>query len=131
MVDAQPAAAKGNGKHLLIIEDEEALATALQLKFSSAGFVVTVMLNGQDGLNTALSGSFDMILLDLILPLMDGFTVLEKLHEHGNKTPVIVLSNLSQAEDLEKAKKLGALDYLVKSDIQLSKVLEYVLKIVG
>jgi CheY-like chemotaxis protein len=62
---------------------------------------------------------------------MDGFTILEKMHEHGTKTPVIVLSNLSQPEDLEKAKKLGALDYLVKSDIQLSKVLEYVQKTVG
>ena len=131
MTDTTATPAPTNGKKVLIIEDEEALSTALQLKLSSAGFNVTVILNGKDGLETALSGSFDLILLDLILPLIDGFTILGKLKEAGKKTPVIVLSNLSQAEDVEKAKNLGALDYLVKSDIQLSKVLEYVQKVVG
>ena len=131
MVDNKPTATPKNEKRILVVEDEEALATALELKLSSAGFNVTVTLNGHDGLDAILTGSFELILLDLILPLMDGFTVLEKLKEAGKSIPVIVLSNLSQSEDIDKAKKLGALHYLVKSDVQLLEVLEYVHKVVG
>lgn len=117
-----------NGKKILIIEDEEALANALRLKLSSVGYNVTVAIDGGEGQNQALNNAFDLILLDLILPVMDGFTVLAKLQEKGIKIPVIILSNLSQQEDMEKAKNLGAVEFLVKSDIQLSQVLEYIKK---
>ena len=114
------------GKSILIVEDEEALSTALQLKLSSEGIKVTLAANGQEGLDAITKGHFDLVLMDLIMPVMDGYTVMKKLKEQGNKTKVVVLSNLSQQEDLIKAKELGALDFLVKSEIQLSKILEYI-----
>jgi DNA-binding response OmpR family regulator len=115
-------------KKILIVEDEEALANALRLKLSSAGYNVTMASNGQDGLNFALENKYDVMLMDLILPVVDGFTILATMHEKGIKTPVIVLSNLSQQEDVDKAKGLGAVEFLIKSDIQLSKVLEHIKK---
>lgn len=115
-------------KKILIIEDEEALAQALQIKLAAAGYSVKIVLNGQEGMDSVTSDFFDLILLDLILPLVDGFVILEKLHEQGNKTPVIVLSNFTQEEDVVRVKALGAVEYLVKADIQLSKVLELIQK---
>jgi DNA-binding response OmpR family regulator len=123
--------ANGNGKKILIVEDEEALSMALNLKLSATGFKVTIAANGQEGVDATEREKFDLILLDLILPVMDGFTVLEKLREKGNKVPVIVLSNLNQQEDIAKVKALGAMDFLVKSNIQLSKILEYLNKVLN
>ena len=123
------------GKRILIVEDEESLARALNLKLTASGYKVTIATDGQVGLDTVIAANaegsepFDLILLDLILPVMDGFSVLAKLGEHGNKTPVIVLSNLNQEEDIAKVKALGALDFLVKSNIQLSKIIEYLNRI--
>lgn len=125
-MEDNPAGKGQGGKKILIIEDEEALATALKMKLTAAGFEVSVALNGQEGVDKALADKYNIILLDLILPLMDGFTVLEKLKEKGNKAPIVVLSNLSQQEDMDKAKSLGAVDYLVKSNMQLSKILEFI-----
>ncbi len=127
--DAAKTQVVQNGKKILIVEDEEALSMALSLKLKASGFEVVVAANGQEGLDEFSKGKFDLMLLDLILPVMDGFTVLAKLHEQGNKVPVIVLSNLNQPEDIAKVKALGALDFLVKSNIQLSKILEYLNKI--
>lgn len=124
------AAPQTGGKKILIVEDEEALSNALRLKLSSVGFEVTVAADGQEGIELGSNNPFDLMLLDLILPIMDGFTVLSQLKEKGVKYPIIILSNLSQPEDIEKAKSLGASDFLVKSDIQLSKVLEYIKKFI-
>lgn len=74
----------------------------------------------------AKAAKYDLILLDMIMPKMDGFTVLQKLKENGNKIPVIVTSNLGQDEDVKRAKDLGARDYLVKSDTPLVKIVEYI-----
>lgn len=117
-----------NGKKILVVEDEEALSNALRLKLSSVGYEVTVASDGQEGVDLATSNDYDLMLLDLILPVIDGFNVLAKVKEKGIKFPIIILSNLSQPEDIEKTKELGASDFLIKSDIQLSSVLEYIKK---
>src|SRR3989344_3373135 len=109
-----PAAATGK-KRVLIIEDERPLAHALELKLSHEGYETTIAGNGKEGCEKAVAEKFDLILLDLILPEMDGFAVLQELHAKKIKTPVIVLSNLGQDEDRKKAKELGVVDYLVKS----------------
>lgn len=114
--------------NLLVIEDEDALAGALKLKLESVGYTVTVASDGESGYELAATDKFDLILLDLILPIIDGFTVLAKLQEKKLKAPVIILSNLSQQEDIDKAMSLGAVEFLVKSDIQLSKVIEHIKK---
>lgn len=114
------------GISILVIEDEPSIATALKLKLEHEGFSVDIAGNGAEGVPMATKGKYDLILMDLVMPEMDGFAVLEAFKEKGFKTPVIVSSNLSQDEDIEKAKKLGAVDYYVKSNIPLSAIVDRV-----
>lgn len=116
---------------ILIAEDEIPLARALQLKFVSAGFAVEVAVDGEKTMEALEKGGFDVLLLDLVMPNKDGFVVLAELRQKQSKLPVVVLTNLSQEEDLKKAKELGAVDFWVKSDISLAEVIDKVKKLVG
>lgn len=112
---------KRTSKKILIIEDERPLAHALELKLGHAGYEIEVAYTGAEGLEKARKGKFALILLDLILPEMDGFTVLTQL---GKKAKVIVLSNLGQEEDKKKAADLGAVEYCVKANTPLSEIVK-------
>ena len=115
-------------KQILIVDDEKALARALELKLIHEGFEVEIVFNGTDAIKTLKNKSFDLVLLDLVMPQEDGFAVLEKIEPKKKKMLVIVSSNLSQTEDIEKAKSLGATDYIVKSDTTLAKIVEKIEK---
>jgi DNA-binding response OmpR family regulator len=121
-----PLASGAKKKRILIIEDERPLAHAMELKLNHDGFETTVALNGADGLKKALTGDYHLILLDLILPEVDGFTILQELRSKKMKTPVVVLSNLAQLEDQTKAKELGAKEYLVKANVPLADIVTMV-----
>ena len=108
------------GKLLLIVEDERPLAHALELKLKSVGYETVVASNGQEALDALDKQKFDMMLLDLMLPVMDGFQVLEQMNKKQDKPVVVVLTNLGQLEDEKRARELGAKKYLVKSDTPLS-----------
>lgn len=110
-------------KKILIIEDEKPMAHALELKLKNNGFDVTVAFNGEDGLNFLKKEPFDLILLDLIMPKIDGFKVLETLQIQKSSIPVIALSNLGQEEDKKRAEMLGAKGYFIKSDITLASLI--------
>jgi DNA-binding response OmpR family regulator len=116
-------------KKILIIEDEKTLAKALELKLTHSGFDVKTVFNGEDGIEEIEKNSFDLILLDLIMPRMDGFTVLEKLRAKGSITPVIVLSNLSQEDDIKRSRQFGAVDFFIKSNTPIVIIVERVIKI--
>lgn len=118
-------------KKILIIEDEKAMAHALEVKLGKAGFATKVIFNGEDGLALLLEETFDLALIDLIMPKMDGFQVLEKLKEKNANIPIIVLSNLSQNEDQERVKSLGTLDYFVKSNTTLAFIVEHIKQILA
>jgi len=124
--DTQNTAAAGTSKAILIVEDEKPLSHALKLKLSHEGYEVIVAEDGEEGLQQTGKRKFDLILIDIIMPKMDGFTMLSKLKESGNTTVIIVLSNLGQEEDIQKAKELGAADYMVKSNTPISKIVEVV-----
>ncbi len=109
-------------KKILIVEDEKPLARVLSLKLNSAGYQTVVAFDGEQALTALQKDKFDLIILDLLMSGKDGFWVLAELQKIGNKTPVVVSSNLSQKEDVDKAKALGAVDYFVKSDITLVDV---------
>lgn len=109
-------------KKVLIVEDERALAHALELKLLSQGFSVTVANDGQEALDQLQAGVFDVILLDLMMPKIDGFQVLEKLRSKPRQPVVFVLSNLSQPEDEARVIKLGARKFFIKSDTSLSEI---------
>ncbi|MDB5181887.1 MAG: winged helix family two component transcriptional regulator [Candidatus Saccharibacteria bacterium] len=111
---------------ILVMEDERPLAHALELKLSGEGYEVVVASSGLVGLELLEESTFDVVLLDLMMPQMDGFQVLEKLRVGKTMPYVIVLSNLGQHEDEEKALSLGAKKYFVKSNTSLSMVVEQV-----
>ena len=116
---------KGRNK-ILIVEDEHPLAHALELKMTHEGYETTVAPTGEQGLKEALTGKYDLILLDLIMPGVDGFTILKELQDKKSHTKVIVLSNLGQDEDRKKAVELGAKDYLIKANVPLSDIVKVV-----
>jgi len=120
-----PKSAK-SAKRILIVEDERPLAHALELKFTHEGFETKVAADGEEALRDALATKYDMILLDLIMPRMDGFTFMEELKKKKVKTKVIILSNLGQDEDKERAKALGAIAYFVKSNTPITEIVKEV-----
>ena len=111
---------------ILLIEDEEMLASMYSTKFKKEGFEIEVALNGEEGLKKAKENKFDIVLVDIIMPKLDGFAVLKELRtmEEYKEIPIFMLTNLGQDEDMEKGKKLGATDYLVKANFTPSQVLE-------
>ena len=117
-------------KRILIVEDERPLAHALELKMSHEGFETCVALNGTEGLKEASANPYDVILLDLIMPGMDGFTLLQELKKKGVKTPIVVLSNLSHGEDKGKVTGLGVVDYFVKANTPIVDIIKRVKEIV-
>ena len=114
---------KSAGKKVLIVEDERPLSHALELKFTHEGYEVVIATDGAEALKIANTTKFAVILLDLIMPNMDGFTFMEQLK---NKSPIIVLSNLGQDEDKARAKELGAIGYFVKSNTPITEIIKTV-----
>ncbi len=114
-----------NEKTILVIDDKEIITGALAKKLTGAGFRVLIQRNGEDGLVTALAEHPDLILLDLIMPRMDGITFLDKLREDvwGKNVPVIVLSNLESGDKVDVSRSRGIYDYLVKTNWSLADVL--------
>lgn len=125
------ASARTKGKHILIVEDERPLAHALELKFRHEGFETRIAMDGEGALKEATSGGYDVILLDLIMPRMDGFTFMQEMKNKNIHTPTIILSNLGQDEDKARAKELGAVAYYVKSNTPIMEIVKQVQSIVS
>jgi DNA-binding response OmpR family regulator len=115
-----------SSKKILIIEDDVFLNELMAKKLIEEGFDVIKAVNGEEGLEMAQQERPDLILLDLILPGMDGFEILEKIKEEPETSaiPVIILSNLGQREDIEKGFDLGADDYLIKAHFTPDEIVE-------
>ncbi len=113
-------------KKLLVVEDEQFLLNAYQLKFAKAGFEVKTAMDGNEAIQALRTFIPDLILLDLLLPKKDGFTFLEEIKrvKEWKHIPVIVVSNLSQEEDIQKGLQLGAVDFVVKPDITLNDIID-------
>jgi DNA-binding response OmpR family regulator len=109
---------------ILLIEDEEMLANMYEVKFKNEGYDLVKAMDGSMGLEMAKTNVPDFILLDIIMPKMDGFSVLKTLKEDAvtKNIPVMLLTNLGQDEDVERGKQLGAVGYLVKANITPSEV---------
>lgn len=116
-------------KKILIVEDEEPVAKAIQLKLEREGLAGVIARDGQEALDIFSQGGISLVLLDLILPKRTGFEVLGEIRKKDPQVPVIAVSNLSQEEDRSQALQLGANAYFVKSDTQLKSVVGYVLKL--
>lgn len=112
-------------KKILIAEDDKYLASAYRVKLQKSDFDVKIASNGEQALAELKTFKPDLLLLDLVMPQKDGFYVLEQMQSDPQlkKVPVIVASNLGQPEDIDKAKKLGAKDYIVKSNMSLADII--------
>jgi len=115
-------------KSVLIVDDEESLVNVLQKKFTEEGVTVYTAFNGRQGLDLALEKHPDIILLDIMMPEMDGFDVMNKLQadEWGKTVPIILLTNSSSIETVAQAVSSGMSEFMVKTDIRLDDVVDRV-----
>ena len=104
---------------ILIIEDDTLISKMYSEKFSRDGFEVEVARHGQDGLEKLKARPPDLVILDIMMPGISGLQVVDEMKRDPRleKIPIIVLSNLSEQEDIDKAKKRGVNEYLIKSDL--------------
>lgn len=119
---------KESKKKLLIIEDESSLSMILSDKFTREGFQVYEARNGVEGLERAMKDKPDLILLDIVMPTMDGITMIKKLREIESRIPVLFLTNLSESERITEilGANQGIAGYLVKSHWQLDDLVQKV-----
>lgn len=111
-------------KKILIVEDDEFLRSLNAKRLETEGFKVVVAVDGQNAIDLIPKELPHLIFLDLLLPGIDGFEVLKKIKADPTTKdiPVVVFSNLGQKEDIEKARGLGAIDFLVKANFTLDDV---------
>jgi len=113
-------------ERILIVEDDRSLVRLYQTKLEKTGYTIHVAYDGEQCFEILGDFTPDLILLDVILPKIDGFEVLKRL-KTDTKTqniPIILLTNLGQDEDIEKGKKLGAIDYLIKAQFTPSEIVK-------
>ncbi len=122
-----------NGKRLLLMEDEKVLGEILFAKLSREGFDIQWELDGEAGLASMKKQKPDLILLDIVMPKMDGYDVLEAMHkdETLKKIPVVVISNSGQPVEIERILSLGVKDYIVKAQFSPEEVIAKIEKYLG
>lgn len=120
-------------KKIVLADDEQFIAVAYNDGLTRAGYTVVVAHDGAEALEKIKAERPDLVLLDLIMPKMNGFEVLKAVKADPElfKIPVMVLSNLSQATDEQEVRGLGAVDFLVKADISLQELTERIKKLLG
>lgn len=111
-------------KTILLVEDDVFVSDIYQTKLGQVGFDVVSAENGMEAIKRLEEKTPDLILLDIVMPYMDGMEVLKKLKENEKwkNIPVILLTNLSEKEKVEEGVRMGASDYLIKSHFTPSDV---------
>jgi DNA-binding response OmpR family regulator len=115
-----------NKKKVLIVEDDEHIARIYDIKFAQSGFETSLARDGEEGMAKIIAEKPDLVILDLMLPRKDGFTVLEEMKKNPNvaNIPVLVLSNLGGSADIERALALGAKEHLIKVNHSMQEVVD-------
>jgi DNA-binding response OmpR family regulator len=115
-----------NGKKILLVEDDDALASVYMMRLKSEGFDIRRVANGEDALAAAKDHKPDLVLLDVMMPKVSGFDVLDILRNTPETAnlKIIMLTALSQETDKQRAQGLGVDDYLVKSQVVISDVVD-------
>lgn len=118
-------------KNILLVEDDPFLIDIYSTKLKESGFGVEVASDGEKALTKASEKKYDLVILDIVLPQMDGWEILGKIKEGSNKDlKIIILSNLGQKSEVEKGLKMGATKYLIKAHYTPSEVVEEIKKII-
>jgi len=115
---------------ILIIEDEEIILDLLQKKLTQEGYDISIAKDGAEGIRAMRENKPDLILLDIVMPKMGGFEVMEEMQKDSGlrDIPIIVVSNSGQPVELDKAQELGAKDWLIKTEFDPQEVVEKVKK---
>jgi len=113
-------------KKILVVEDDKFLRELISQKLTKEGYAVVEAVDGEKGIESIKTEEPDLVLLDLILPGIDGFEVLAKMKSDPGlaEIPVIILSNLGQKDDIEKGLEMGANDYLIKAHFTPGEIIE-------
>ena len=116
---------------ILLVEDDDFVSGMYSTKLTMAGYDVVIAKDGKEGLSMLLQENPDLVLLDIVLPKVDGFQVLERIKKHQiyKDLPVILLTNLGQKEDVEKGLQLGADDYTIKAHFTPNEVIQKIEKL--
>ncbi len=122
--------ANPTAKRILLVEDEPLLGNLLRQRLEREGFEVAQSLDGEQGLRKLREESFDLLLLDIILPKISGFELLETMHADPQleRVPVIIISNLGQDSDVARGQSLGAVAYFVKAKVSIDELVDEVRK---
>ena len=120
-------------KEILTIEDEEIIVNLLQRKLTQEGYGVSVARDGEEGLRMMKEKKPDLVLLDIIMPKIGGFEVMEAMQKDDElkKIPIIIISNSGQPVELDRAKESGAKDWLVKTEFDPQEVIEKIKNQIG
>jgi DNA-binding response OmpR family regulator len=118
---------------ILVVEDDKFLRELITQKLKREGHDVREAVDGEDGVRKIEEEKPEIVLLDLILPGIDGFEVLAKIKENPERkdVPVIILSNLGQRDDVERGLKLGAVDFLIKAHFTPGEIIEKIEAVLG
>lgn len=120
-------------KKIMLIEDEEMLSGLLKRKLEENGYEVTVAFDGEEGLNIMKKQRPDLVLLDIVMPKMGGFEVMQEMNKTRDlklkDLPVVVVSNSGQPVEIDRAKEMGIRDYLIKTQFDPQEVIDKVNKI--
>ena len=129
-MSAEHTNASDTAHYILIVEDDEFISDVYMRKLAMEGFEVSLARDGEEALRAIRDRKPDVLLLDIMIPLKDGFQVLSELRADAGLSDirVVVMSNLSQGRDIAHAKELGALDYIVKSNIALPDMVQRIRK---
>lgn len=120
-------------KKILVVEDDRFLRRACEASLRQRGFAVLVAVDGEEGLRVARDEQPDLILLDMLMPRMDGLAMLRSLRdaEPTRAIPVLILSNSSRQSDIDELRALGIADYLVKANLSLQELGDRVTRLLG
>lgn len=120
-------------KKILIVEDEDIILDLLKRKLTQEGYEVSAAKDGQEGLKEMRQTKPDLILLDVVMPKLGGFEVMEEMQKDPDlkAIPVIIISNSGQPVELDKAKELGAKDWLIKTEFDPQEVVDKVVSQIG
>lgn len=120
---------------ILIVEDDKFLSELISTKLNKEGFEVSIALDGETGLDKAIKEIPDIVLLDILLPGISGFEVLEGIKKHADAAvkaiPVLILSNFGQESKVQQGLSLGAVDYLVKANFTTSEIVAKIRSIIA
>lgn len=119
--------------NILIVEDDVFLLEILSAKFQKSGYSVNIAANGEDCMEVLGSNKPDIVLLDIVMPKMDGYEVLRRMKSSKDLSdiPIVMISNLGRLEDVQKAKDLGAIDYIIKSNFTVKEIVDKVNKVLN